>query len=150
MAGFGRSCVPQNICSVKVTSSQSSEQTIFAGSGQDALFHSVSTCSKKSSTKRFVRLMIPATDFPVAGLPAMGSIVFCNAASTSDRSRDSVRASPVSCCCAMVLCSVFPSLYRRRKPCQSYAVPWVPPASGGIVHARCRFLQLTWRMICFW
>ena len=49
---------------------------------------------KRSSTKR---LMIPATDFPVAGLPAMGSSVFSNAASISDRSRNSVRTSPVPC-----------------------------------------------------
>ena len=37
--------------------------------------------------------MIPATDFPVAGLPAMGSSVLSNAASISDCSRESVMTS---------------------------------------------------------
>ena len=46
----------------------------FSLSGQDALFHFVSTCSKKIIHKEI--LLIPVTDFPEAGLPAMGSNVF--------------------------------------------------------------------------
>ena len=114
--------------------------------------------------------MIPATDFPVAGLPAVGSSVFSNAASISDRSRDSVKPSLVLCCCAMALLyPVFPSsltrLYRIQHvtasigSCGNHAmaaqclVKNVPPASGGIVHATRRFLQSCgniWRMTCFW
>ena len=49
-------------------------------------------------------LMIPAAGFPAAGLPVLGSIVYAAAASTSDCSRDSVKASFVPFCCALVPC----------------------------------------------
>ena len=67
------------------------------------LFSSVPPVPNRSSTKI---LMILDTDFPVAGLLAMGSSVFffSNAASICDRSRSSVRTSPVPYCCAMALC----------------------------------------------
>ena len=55
---------------------------------------------KRSSTKR---LMIPATDFPVAELPAMGSSIFSKHP-FFDRSRDSVTTLPVPWDCAMIFC----------------------------------------------
>ena len=51
---------------------------------------------KRSSTKRMV---IPATDFPVAGLASMTSNMFSNAISLCDRARDSSEMSFVSCPC---------------------------------------------------
>ena len=54
--------------------------------------------------------MIPATDFPVAGLPALGSSVFLNAGSISDCSRESVMASFVPFCCVMAVVSSVPKL----------------------------------------
>ena len=65
------------------------------------LFSSVPLVPNRSSTKI---LMTLATDFPVAGLLAMGSSVFSNTASICDLSRSSVRTSPVPYCCSMVLC----------------------------------------------
>ena len=145
------SCVQRILCPVKATSFQSSELT----------------CESYLSlvqTRRSISFP-PATDFPVAGLPAMGSIFFFQTQLPfCDRSRDSVRESPVPCCCA-----VFPSsltrLYRIQHvtasigSCGNHAIATqclvkdVPPASGGIVHATCRFLQCSsniWRMTCFW
>ena len=54
--------------------------------------------------------MIPATDFPEAGIPPMGSSVFSNAASISDRSRDSVNASFVRSAVRWPLVSSVPKL----------------------------------------
>ena len=51
---------------------------------------------KRSSTSRF---MIPATDFPAAGLPSIGSNIFSNAASSFDRTRVSNEMSLVPCHC---------------------------------------------------
>ena len=71
---------------------------------------------KRSSTNR---LMILAKDFPVPGLPAMGSSVFSNAASISDCSRDSVTASSVPFCCAMALCHLCSQ--SRSRDCIEYS-----------------------------
>ena len=90
------------LCPVKVTSFQSSEPTLksFLSLVRTRCSVSCPPVPKRSSTKR---LMIPATDFPAAGLPAMGSSTFSNAASISDLSRDTVRTLLVPCSCAMVL-----------------------------------------------
>ena len=74
------------------------------------------TVPKRSSTNR---LMIPVTDFPVAGLPAMGSSDFSHAASISDRSRASVKASFVLLCCGMVPCIQCSKAYVR--DCKEYS-----------------------------
>ena len=84
--------VQRILCPVKVASFQSSEPTwkfllILAKTRCSISFPPV---PKRSSTKR---LMIPATGFLVAGLPALGSSVFSNSASLSDCSRNFVIAS---------------------------------------------------------
>ena len=57
---------------------------------------SVPPVPKRSSTKR---LIIPATDFPAAGLPANGSSTFSHVASASVRTRGLFEMLLLSCHC---------------------------------------------------
>ena len=100
---FGGPYVQRILCPVKVTSFQSSEPTwkSFRSLVKTRCSISFPPVPKRSSTKR---LMIPATDFPVAGLPAMGSSVFHMQRPFLIARSIQVRASPVPCCCAMVCC----------------------------------------------
>ena len=133
---FWESCVRRILYPVKATSFQSSEPPY------KSLLRLVKTrCSisfppvpKRPSTNR---LMIPATDFPAAGHPDMGSSVFSNAASTSDCSRDLVKAYFEWFRCATELC---PQCSRARsRDCIEYRtwqhrsarvgiMPWVRSA----------------------
>ena len=72
---------------VKSTSFQSSEPTWKSSPSlaRPRCSISVPPVPKRSSAKRF---KIAATDFPVAGLPSMGSNIISNAASSFDRTRD--------------------------------------------------------------
>ena len=87
---------------MKSTSFQSTEPTwkFFQSLARTRGSISVQPVPKRSSRKMF---MIPATDFPVAGLPAMGSNMFSNVASTFDRARNSIEM----LFCALPLCRVF-------------------------------------------
>ena len=58
--------------------------------------------------------MIPATDFPVAGLPSMGSSIFSNAASASVRTRGFFEMMLVSCHC-VELCKFLQSWRNTRR-----------------------------------
>ena len=85
--------VQRILCPVKVTSFQSSEPTwkSFLSLVRTRCSISFPPVPTRASTKR---LMIPATNFPEAGLPAMGSSIFSKHL-FFDRSRDSVRTLPV-------------------------------------------------------
>ena len=124
------------------------------------------TFPKTSFTKKF---MIIASDFPALGLPAKGSSICSNAASISALTRFSWDV-----VCAVPLCG---GALSRGFPCSLTGLCWihvtapiascmnhpiratqrlvkdVPPASGGIVHAKNRFLQsgsnVCW-VTCFW
>ena len=74
---------PTNSLSCEKSSSfQSSQPTwkSFLSLARTSCSVSIPPVSKRSSTKRF---MILVTDFPVAGIPSMGSHIFSNAASLS-------------------------------------------------------------------
>ena len=92
------SFVQRILCPVKVTSFQSSELTwkSFLSLARTRCSISVPLFRKRLSTKR---LIIPATDFPVSGLPAMGSSILSYASSTSVRTRGLFEMLPVSVHC---------------------------------------------------
>ena len=151
---------------MKVTTFQSSEPTwkSFLSLARTRCCISVHPVAKRSSTKR---LEISAKDFPVAGLAAIGSSIFSYAASTSVRTRGLFEMLPVSFHCENLFC-----FQVRSRDCIEYNtkqhrsarvgtmpqqqqcfVKDIPPASGGINHAVCRFLQScsnVKRMTCFW
>ena len=127
-------------------------------------FNFVSTCSNKVIHKKIVDL---CHGFHSSWFLPRGSSVFPNAASISYCSRESVSASFVPCCCAMVLC---PQCFQVRlrdkntargsvdrlvwKPNKNFAVPCqgCSTSAGGIIHAICMFLHLCsnmWWMTCF-
>ena len=160
------SFIQRILCPVKVTSLQSSEPTwkSFLSLDRTRCSISVPPVPKRSCTKRFT---IPTTDFPVAGLPAMGSSIFSYVASTSVRTRDLLEMLPVSCHCVVLF--LFPgsltwlcwvqhvtasiSSSGNHATATQGLVKDVPPASGGLIHAVCRFLKSpsnVWRMTCFW
>ena len=85
---FWGSCVQRILCLVKATSFQSSEPT--SKSRRDTF--SFPPVPNRSSTNR---LIILPTDYPAAGLPAVGSSVFSN---------ESVNVSFMPLCCAMAPC----------------------------------------------
>ena len=120
----------------------------------------------KSSTKR---LIIPATDFAVPGLPAMGSSIFSDAASTSVRTRVLFEMLPVLFHCVWLF--LFPGsltwLYwvqHVTAPISSIVgtmpqlaqglVKDVPPASRRPHSCRMQvsssLAAMWWRMACFW
>ena len=119
---------------------------------------------KRSSTKRS---MIPALDCPVAGLPAMGSSVFfIYSIYFCPHTRIGWDVACLAPPCRVILVPGSPTrLYWVQHVTASVSsrgnhaitaqclVKNVPPASGGIIHAVCRFLQF-WgnigRITCFW
>ena len=105
---------------VMVTSFQSSEPTwkICSKSGQDALFHFVSSFSKK-----IIHTQIdgPSHGFSCCWAAFHGiQCFFCsNASSVSERSCRSAWTSFVPCCCTRVICSQFFQVRSRR--CVEYS-----------------------------
>ena len=156
------SFVQRILCPVMVTSFQSSEPT-FPSLAKTRCSISVPLVPKRSGAKW---LTILATDFPVAGLPAMGSRIFSDAASTSVGTHGVFEMLPVSCHCVVLflfpgsltwLCwvqHVTASISSRGKHAitTQCLVKDIPPASGSIIHAICRCLQScsnVWRMTWF-
>ena len=97
------SFVQRMLCPVQVTSFQFSEPTekSFLSLDKTRCSISVPPVPKRSSTNR---LMVPATDFPVARLPAMLYNIFSNGTSASLRTRGLVKMLLVSCHSAELFC----------------------------------------------
>ena len=149
---------------MKSTSFQSTEPTwkSFQSLARTRCSISVPPVPKRSSTKRFI---IPATDFPVSGLPSMGSNLFSNVASPFDRARDSIEM-----LCSATVQSIFGSRFAHAsglstlhnsigqlawEPCPNCTV-LCPKCSTSVeehIHAVSKFHQScsnVRRMTCFW
>ena len=132
-----RSFFQRILCLVKVTSFLSSEHPwkSFLSLGKTRCSISVPPVPKRSSTKR---LLIPATDFRVAGLLAMGFCIFSNSTSCHCLEFRCLRFTHTTVCVQHVTASIS-SCGNNAITTQCLAED-VPPASGGIVHAVCWFL----------
>ena len=147
------SFVQRVLCPVMVTSIQSSEPTWKSFPSLDRTRCSISVpfVSKRSSEKKNV---IPATDFPVAGLLAViqhflrCSIYFC----PHTRFGWDVACIGPLCIVPLVQGSLTRLYWVQHvtasiSPRGNHATATqgllkdIPPASGGIIHAVCRFLQ---------
>ena len=116
---------------MKVTSFQSSEPTteIFSKSGQDALFHFVSTCSKKIIHKK---INDSCPGFSCSWTSCCGIQRFFERRPFLIAQRDSVRASPAPCHFAMVLC--LQCSQARSRDCIEYSTQQHRSARVGIIH----------------